>query len=114
MPKALQEVEELKRMWLADPIWDIEKTEGFEDFHDELLIYRLHCENAWQADRINEMNELAAKWGMTWEGVAMINSINDQLLAIEETLRVTTKESFSNRINIDTLLYRVNRIEYNG
>lgn len=34
------EIENLKANWLADPCWDIENTEGFEEHHDELLKFR--------------------------------------------------------------------------
>lgn len=30
----------LKDEWIKDPIWDIEDTEGFEEFHDALLAWR--------------------------------------------------------------------------
>lgn len=33
-------IEKLKKNWLADPCWDIEDTEGFEEHHAELLKFR--------------------------------------------------------------------------
>lgn len=39
--KSREEIETLKKQWLADGIWDIETTEGFEAHHDELLAFRL-------------------------------------------------------------------------
>ena len=43
------EVYELKQAWLNDPCWDIEKTEGFELYHDELLEWsnQVHAINVW-------------------------------------------------------------------
>ena len=38
--KTREEVEALKREWLAEPCWDLEKTEGFEEYHDELLMFQ--------------------------------------------------------------------------
>jgi hypothetical protein len=35
--KTREEVEELKHQWKRDAIWDIEQTEGFEDYRAELL-----------------------------------------------------------------------------
>lgn len=43
--KTRDEVEQLKRQWSQDPIWDIEDTEGFEDYREELRAYR---EEKWQ------------------------------------------------------------------
>jgi ribosomal protein L7/L12 len=34
--KTREEVEALKKNWLEDPCWDIEDTEGFEEFREEL------------------------------------------------------------------------------
>ena len=34
--KTIYEVENLKTDWLKDPCWDVENTEGFEDYADEL------------------------------------------------------------------------------
>ncbi len=35
-----EEIQRLKESWKKDPIWDIEDTEGFEEHHDELLLFR--------------------------------------------------------------------------
>lgn len=43
--KTQDEIEELKRQWLADPIWDVEVTEGFEEHRDELLAFRTQIES---------------------------------------------------------------------
>ncbi len=46
--KTREEVELLKTNWRCDPCWDIESTEGFEQYHDELLAYRLQYEKERQ------------------------------------------------------------------
>ena len=38
--KTREEVEELKVAWMNDAIWDIEDTEGFEEYREELLAFR--------------------------------------------------------------------------
>jgi hypothetical protein len=48
--KTKSEMEYLKLNWMTDPCWDIEKTEGFEDYHDKLLEFRLEKEKQWQED----------------------------------------------------------------
>lgn len=35
--KSREEVENLKKNWLEDPCYDIETTEGFEEYKEELL-----------------------------------------------------------------------------
>lgn len=34
--KTRSQIESLKYSWLHDPCWDIEETEGFEQFREEL------------------------------------------------------------------------------
>lgn len=45
--KTRDEVEALKYNWSGDPIWDLENTEGFEEYHDELLKYSIEMKNHW-------------------------------------------------------------------
>lgn len=45
--KTREEVEALKKEWLEDDSWDIEDTEGFEEYRDELYILRLETELKW-------------------------------------------------------------------
>jgi hypothetical protein len=50
MEKTPQEIQALKDNWLADPIWDIEHTEGFEEYAPELKAFREEWEIKWAAD----------------------------------------------------------------
>lgn len=34
-----EQIDDLKRQWRADPCWDIEETEGFEEHREELREY---------------------------------------------------------------------------
>ena len=56
-----QAVESLKANWSYDPAWDIEHTEGFEEYHDELLAYRLTMEEEWAAERQERIDLKAAE-----------------------------------------------------
>jgi hypothetical protein len=47
--KTREEVEALKANWLSDPIWDIEDTEGFEEYRAELREYRLNVDAEYKA-----------------------------------------------------------------
>jgi hypothetical protein len=39
--KTRAEVDDLKAQWKADPCWDIEDTEGFEEYRAELFDWRI-------------------------------------------------------------------------
>jgi hypothetical protein len=54
--KTRKDLEQLKKSW--DRGWDIESTEGFEEYHDELLFFRLSVEkeNRDKAARHREAN----------------------------------------------------------
>lgn len=60
--KTREQVEELKRQWLSDGCWDIETTEGFEDYHDELLKFRLSIEGKYIAENELLRKKLAKKF----------------------------------------------------
>jgi len=59
--KTREQVEALKKNWHKDPIWDIEATDGFEEYHDELKAYHLECEYRWELARQKHHTELASK-----------------------------------------------------
>lgn len=61
--KTDHEIQELKRDWESDPIWDIEHTEGFEDHYNELLAFRLTKEAEWADLRKAELRKFAQKIG---------------------------------------------------
>lgn len=50
--------------WLADPSWDIEKTEGFEEHKAKLFIFRLAQENLWRQEQRRNLEDIAAKLGV--------------------------------------------------
>ena len=62
--KTIDEARKLFNQWLADPCWDVEETEGFEDWHDQL--YQWHKEQAakWDAARTARLQALSEKLGV--------------------------------------------------
>ncbi len=60
--KSREDVEQLKKNWKCDPLWDIERTEGFEEYYDELLAYRneIYAERKkeWDAKLLQRSREL--------------------------------------------------------
>jgi hypothetical protein len=43
-----EEIDELKRQWEGDPIWDLETTPGFEAHYEELLTYSSVKQASWR------------------------------------------------------------------
>lgn len=93
--KTLQEIQELKRNWLSDPIWDLEETEGFEAHREELLAFRKAKEAEWSATRAQETTsrrqqllELAEQLGVPGNDqlATAIKSMLNRLDAIESRL----------------------------
>ena len=61
MFKSNEDIETLKRQWRLDPIWDIEDTEGFEDYRGELKAYSDQCKMQWEEQAKKRHLKLAAK-----------------------------------------------------
>jgi len=59
--KTRAEVEALKTSWKQDPSWDIETTEGFEDYKDELVSFSKACIAEWDFQRKIHHDKLASK-----------------------------------------------------
>jgi len=57
--KTREEVDELKRQWKRDPIWDIEETEDFEEYREELVKFHEECRIKREVEREKENK----KWG---------------------------------------------------
>ncbi len=49
--KTIKEVEALKAQWLKDPSWDIENTDGFEEYAVELAGFTIEHQAIWRAAR---------------------------------------------------------------
>lgn len=60
-PKTVEEVDALKLNWIKDPCWDIEETEGFEEYREELLAFRQKIEKEAHA-RVARLNEQKKDW----------------------------------------------------
>ena len=58
------DVERLKQVWLKDPCWDLELSEGFEEFNQELLLFRLDTEKTWEKTRFDALTKFAEACGI--------------------------------------------------
>lgn len=81
-----EKLEALKASWLKDPCWDIEATEGFEEYAEELKAFRLAKEAEWKVKHEAERNELAARIGIPGN-IALL----DHLLMLERRIESLEK-----------------------
>jgi len=58
-----EEIEELKEYWVADPCYDIEEADGFEEHREELRAFRLEMEAKWRAEREAALQTMAEELG---------------------------------------------------
>lgn len=50
--KTREDIEKLKKSWLADPCWDIEDSEGFEEFKEELTAFHKEQDEKWEKKKL--------------------------------------------------------------
>lgn len=83
-----EDVEKLKREWKYDPCWDLEITEGFEEYREELKQYseKIQQENQqrWEETR----KEQAAKYGVEYNSPLhrVIETFEHRLDQIEQSI----------------------------
>jgi len=80
------DVEKLKRNWAEDACWDIEDTEGFEAYRDELLAFSQQKEKEWKADRRREIKACADRHNVSIEDAEKILALE---VGIENMVRST-------------------------
>jgi hypothetical protein len=73
--KTRQEIEALKANWIGDPCWDIEDTQGYEEYRTELLAYRLRVEDALRAGEDERINKRAEQLGCSRELIRCIEML---------------------------------------
>lgn len=60
--KTREEVEALKANWRSDPCWDLEDTEGFEEYREELAKYQKTAQEEWEAKRKADIEAKQKRW----------------------------------------------------
>lgn len=80
------DVEDLKSQWVADPIWDIESTEGFEEHYDELVAFREAKQIEWDRLRSEKIQGIAEKLNCSPELVVFIDGLIGRIDRLEERL----------------------------
>lgn len=74
----------LKLQWTHDPSWDIEETEGFETYHNELLSFRKEMEAKWEHHRIAMIQARAKVLNCSIELAEYILNLEDRLKRLEQ------------------------------
>lgn len=79
--KSREEIENLKKEWLFDPIWDIEHTEGFESHFEELKEFRLERKKKIEEENLSKLKQRAIKLGIPdrLDLVKYFESLEDQI-----------------------------------
>lgn len=85
--KTKKQLNELKAQWEADPCWDIEETEGFEDFHDELAKFRKDTENRWDYERIMRIDAQAFRLDCSFKTAKYTLALEDRIAQLEAQLK---------------------------
>jgi hypothetical protein len=62
--KTRQEIENLKMQWVNNPIWDLETTEGFEEYSEELKIFSMLKNLEWKNNYREKLVEKARQIGV--------------------------------------------------
>lgn len=77
-------INDLKRNWIQDPIWDIEETEGFEEYRDELKAFRLEHEAEWKANQEVELYVFQENFGINREAAMYLRNLQRRLERLEQ------------------------------
>jgi hypothetical protein len=81
-----QDVELLKSQWASDPCWDIENTEGFENYYIELKAFALGCELEWKQQRESEARAFSSKIESKAKQLNCSLELAKYILNLEETI----------------------------
>ena len=84
--KTREDVEALKKNWLADPCWDIEETEGFEEFYAELYAFRLANEREWETPKITAIMTSRGNFYRVTDGDAGIPAVEIKFQVADHAL----------------------------
>lgn len=81
-----EQIENLKAQWKADPCWDIELTEGFEEHSEELKAFHDQERAEWDAKEAKRKAEKCAKYGITEKMLDYIEHLEFKIKRLEERL----------------------------
>ena len=95
-----EDVEILKADWEADPIWDLEGTEGFEAYRDELKAFSDTKKAEWEArreqqerKRIADIGQKADEMGCSFGVAQYIANLEGRIKHLERQVGVLLEHS---------------------
>jgi hypothetical protein len=84
--KTAAQVNALKEDWKLDPCWDIETTEGYEDYKDELWRFRIQYEKEQTEKENKRLQEKADAWGCSVKLVSYIEFLEWRITNLDASL----------------------------
>jgi hypothetical protein len=84
--KTRDEIEQLKAAWDYDPLWDLDRTEGFEEHAEELREHQAMREREATQQREQEIANRAKKLNCSRELVMYIERLEWQVEAVQSKL----------------------------
>ncbi len=81
--KTREELRVLQTNWRSDPCWDIEETEGFEEYREELKTYRSFVEDMWREDKYRRLVRMSNKYACSIELAEHIELLENRLAQLE-------------------------------
>ena len=81
--KTEQDLRDLIINWESDPCWNIEETEGFEEYKESLKSFRLEKEAEWKAERETTIKEKRKKYGCNEEMLKLIETLQHRIEILE-------------------------------
>ena len=81
------DVETLIAQWTGDPCWDLEDTDGYEAYREELLAVRLVNERRWQRQEAERVQGRCAELGCTPQLLRYLESLERAIARLEEGRR---------------------------
>lgn len=106
MAKTAKEVAKLKREWAADPCWDIETTEGFEEHREELLAYREEMEVRWRVQAELTFTRECKRRGIDLTHADALQKLVQYVFRLEDKVDELEEELRKTRRAVDDLEYR--------
>lgn len=81
-----EELNDLKTDWLNDPCWDIEETEGFEVWHDDLLAWRQEIEAEAALNESQRIGYKTAALGISATLLRYIERLESRIDQLEQKI----------------------------
>lgn len=85
--KTKKEVEQLKREWEKNPSWDLEETEGFEEYHDELARFAHMVSMEREVERLEIGAREREMFGCTDRLLQRIKHMESRLTSLEKRVQ---------------------------